>query len=364
MDVRRPAHGPEVGELALIAPVRVHGPDVRDQSVLRKAAPDDPRPVGEIERAAVVAGNVGQAPLLAAVGAHRPDLAEVGRIDFGEARLPLREFVLEHAPHRGEDDPLPVRRPASLGVVAPRVGEADEFAVRPPLHEDVHVGVVVPLVAALLAALPELDLLPLQVERTRVEVGRGEQDVPVLPRDERAGGLAVTRRNPAHVPGLHREQVDLEEGVSRFPLRLEDHLPTVGGEVALAGAPSLHGQAADAAQEPRLVLSPLPCEDGHGQASAQRNWKYEHEAAGYAPQRLEHGGNEGCELGAPVSRPASPATGGRRQVPLSLTTSRSVARDCTPHAGQPPSSRDGRRRAGTARLQTGGVARRPGAPST
>ena len=164
VDVRRPAHGTEVRELTLIAPVRVHGPDVRDQSVLRKAPPDDPRPVGEVERAAVVAGNVGQAPLFAAVGAHGPDLAEVRRIDFGEPGLPLRQFVLEHAPHRGEDDPFAVRRPASLGVVALRVGEADEFSVRAPFHEDVHVGVVIPLVAALLAALPELDLLLLEFD--------------------------------------------------------------------------------------------------------------------------------------------------------------------------------------------------------
>ena len=289
VDIGRPAHGPEVGEPALVAPVRIHRPDVRNQPVLREAPPDDPRPVGEVERAPVVAGHVGQAPLFAAVGAHGPDLAEVRRIDFGEPGLPLREVVLEHAPHRGEDDPRAVRRPASLGVVAVRVGEADEFAVRAPFHEDVHVGVVVPLVAALLAALPELDLLPLQLERTRVEVGRGEQDVPVLRGDERAGGLAVSRRHASDVAGFHREQVDLEEGVPRFPLRLEDHLPPVGGEVALAGAPALDRQAADTAQEPRLVVIPLPREDGTGQTSAQRNWKYEHEAAGYAPQRLEHG---------------------------------------------------------------------------
>ena len=128
---------------------------------------------------------------------------------------------------------------------------------------------------------------------------RSEEDVAVLPRDEAAGRLPLPGGDPPHVAGLHGEQVDLEEGIPRLPLRLEDHLLPVRREVPLAGTLPLDRQPPDPAQEPRLVLIPLPCGNGDRQAatqsSNQSSKEYEHEAAGNTPQRLEHKENGNCE---------------------------------------------------------------------
>ena len=307
MDVGGPAHGPEIGQLTLVASIRPHRPDLRDQPVLRKAAPDNPGTIGKEERAAVVSRNIGEPPLLAPVRPHHVDLGEVRGIDLGETRFPLGKLALEHVPHRGEDDPLAVGRPASLGVVSLGVRETHRFSIKTPLDEDVHEGVVVPRVTAFLAALPERDLLLLQLDGTRIEMRRSEEDVAVLPRDEAAGCLPLPGGDPPHVAGLHGEQVDLEERIPRLPLRLEDHLLPVRREVPLAGTPPLDRQPPDPAQEPRLVLIPLPCGNGgreartqsskqsSKQSSRQSSREYEHEAAGNTPQRLEHKENGNCE---------------------------------------------------------------------
>ena len=107
--VRGPAHRAEVGQLPLVGAVGVHRPDIGDQAVLAEAPPDDAGTVGEEEGAAVVSGHVREPGLFAAVGAHDVDLAEVRGIDFQQVRFALGELPVVGVAGGGEDDPLAVR---------------------------------------------------------------------------------------------------------------------------------------------------------------------------------------------------------------------------------------------------------------
>ncbi len=178
MHVGRPAHRAEIGQLLLVAAVELHAPDVSDQAVFVEVAPDDALAVREEERAAVVAPHLGQASLLAAIGAHDVDLAEVRRVDLEHLLLFSAQLAAVGVTHGREDDPLAVRRVAGLGVVAERVREADQLPSLRLLDPDLELRVVVPGVAALLAGSAKLELLALQIQRAGIVMRRAEQDVP------------------------------------------------------------------------------------------------------------------------------------------------------------------------------------------
>ena len=251
VEVRCPGHRDEIREAAHVGAIRAHGVDVGVQPFLVEAAPDDSFAVDREERAAVVAGGFGQPRLVAAVGVHDVDLAEVGGIGFQALAVFLRQALRRvGAAQRCEDDPCAVGGIGSLGVVARCVGQPLETGSVTFGGEHVHVLVVVPVVAALLARSAELALFTLPGLRLGIEMRRREQHAIRSRTEERAGGLADAGRNTVGVPGGEIEMVDLEERIAGFPLALEDERLAVGGEVAFTGAASLEGDLPRLGEEP------------------------------------------------------------------------------------------------------------------
>ena len=82
MIIRRPRHRFEIGDAPLVRAVRLHGLDVGNRAVLFEMPPDDPLTVGRKEWAAIVAGRVGEAAHIRAIGIHDVNVAEPGRICF------------------------------------------------------------------------------------------------------------------------------------------------------------------------------------------------------------------------------------------------------------------------------------------
>src|SRR5687767_3507546 len=90
----------------------------------------------------------------------------------------------------------------------------------------IHLGVVVPRVAAFLARGPELEFVALQLCRARVVMCRGEQDASVWT-EEGASRLSQARRDSLGVAGGECHRIDLIEGVPRLTLALEDQAAAV-----------------------------------------------------------------------------------------------------------------------------------------
>ena len=78
---------------------------------------------------------------------------------------------------------------------------------------------------------------------------RGEKNLIAARAEERAGRLAVARRDSLGVPRREVERVDLIEGVARFALALKDEPLTIRLPVALSGAAAFDGQSPDTRQE-------------------------------------------------------------------------------------------------------------------
>ena len=108
---------------------------------------------------------------------HDVDLGEVARIELELLLLGGAQRAVVGVAHRRERDPLAVGRVAALGVVAPRVGQPLQRAGLLVVRVDVHLRVVVPRVAALLARRAERELLVLVLLRLRIVVRRREQDL-------------------------------------------------------------------------------------------------------------------------------------------------------------------------------------------
>ena len=194
-----------------VGAVRLHRPDVGDEPGLVEAAPDDPLAVVREERPAVVAGHVGQPLLARAVGAHDVDLGEVARVLLELLLLRVGQRAVVGVAHRREHDPLAVGRVAAFGVVAARGRQPLQRAGLLAVGVDVHLRVVVPRVAALLARGAERELLVLVLLRLRIVVRRRELDLVGARPEERAGGLADAGRDALGVAGRQIEHVDLIE---------------------------------------------------------------------------------------------------------------------------------------------------------
>ena len=225
------------------------------QALLVEAAPDDLLAVGREERAAVVAGHVGQALLVRAVGAHDVDLGEVARVLVERLLLLVvqRAVVGARASTRRRSTG---RRASSCLRRRSRARSVSRFSAAGLLAVgvDVHLRVVVPRVAALLARRAERELLVLVLLRLRIGVRRRELDLVAARTEERAGGLADAGRDPLGVAARQIEHVDLIERVARLALALEDQPLAVRRPVAFAGALALDGQAADAGEEIALLI--------------------------------------------------------------------------------------------------------------
>ena len=121
---------------------------------------------------------------------------------------------------------------------------------------DVHLRVVVPRVAPFFAGRAKRVFFVLQLLRLRVGVRGGELDVAILSRpEERARGLAKTRRDAFGVAAVEIERVDLIEGIAGLALALKDEALAVRRPVALAGALAFDGEPPDAREEVALLVS-------------------------------------------------------------------------------------------------------------
>ncbi len=261
VEVRRPAHGAQPGDLARLAAVGVHGPDFGNISLGREAAPADALAVGAEKRPAVVAGRIGEALDVRAVGVGNVQVHEVLLVDLQAFGVLLGHRAGIGSAIAGKDDLAAVRRVGAFGVVAAFAGEVAQRLVGQGVLPDVVVLVVIPGVLAHPAGLPVLVLGGLQRLRLRIAVRAGEQHALAVGMHPGAGGLAEPGRKPLLVARFQVHQVDLVEGVARLAFGLEHHLRAVGAEVALAGAAAFEGELADAGEEIRFRLSP----DGGGQ---------------------------------------------------------------------------------------------------
>ena len=242
------------------------------------------------ERPAVVAGDVREPPLARAVGLHDVDLGEVAGVDFELLLLGVAERPVVGVAHRRERDPLAVRRVAAFSVVPPGRRQARQLAGAAAVDVDVHLGVVVPGVAALLAGGAERVLLVLILLRFRIGVRGGELDVAVgAGPEERAGRLAQARRDPFRVAALEIERVDLVEGIAGLAFALEHEALAVGRPVAFAGALALDGQAPDARQEVALFeirrCGQREEEDGERERSTQFDQHRDRWSFAFLPRR-------------------------------------------------------------------------------
>ncbi len=157
--------------------------------------------------------------------------------------------------HRREHDPLTVGRVGRLGVVALCGGQARQRAGLLVEREDVHLRVVVPRVASLLARGAERQFLVLVLLRPGIEVGGGEEHLVAVRPEECAGGLPDPRGDPFDVACRQIEREDLVPGVGRVAFALKDHALAIRREIPFAGASALHGEPADPREEIALLVS-------------------------------------------------------------------------------------------------------------
>src|SRR5262249_35665450 len=156
--------------------------------------------VGCEEWTTIVAGHVREATLSRAVGAHDVDFGEIARIPFELLLLLVGQLAVVRVAHRREDDPLAVWRVAAFGVVPPRLRQSLERAGFFAVRVDVHLRVVVPGVAALLARCAKRELLLLVLLRFRIGMRRGEFDLVGARAEECARCLTDSRRNALRLP--------------------------------------------------------------------------------------------------------------------------------------------------------------------
>jgi hypothetical protein len=88
-----------------------------------------------------------------------------------------RELPIVGVPHGGVHDPVAVGGIAPLGVISSDLGETFQLARRRLVGVEVHLGVVVPGVAAPLPCGTHLELRLLLLLGSRIMVSRAEEDV-------------------------------------------------------------------------------------------------------------------------------------------------------------------------------------------
>ena len=93
MEVRRPRHATEVGDLPHVGAIELHREDVGEKAVLFEAAPKNALAVGREERPAVIAGRVRQTADVRAVGVHQVQLAKVRFVHIQPFLVLGRKFV-------------------------------------------------------------------------------------------------------------------------------------------------------------------------------------------------------------------------------------------------------------------------------
>jgi hypothetical protein len=192
----------EVGDLLRVRSVGLHRPDVGNQPALVEAAPDDARTVVSEEWTAIVSGNAGEALLPGTVGAHDVDVGEIARVGLELLRgRRVDRGASIHLANRGEHDPLAVGGIAGFGVVPARGRQPLQAARFLTVHVDIHLRVVIPRVAPLLAGRAHRNLLVLQLLRFGIAVRGGEENLVAPRTKKRARCLANAWRDPLHIAG-------------------------------------------------------------------------------------------------------------------------------------------------------------------
>ena len=287
VEIGCPAHRAELGDRFLVTAVGVHGPYLGDIALWCEAAPADAFAIGAEEGAAIVAGGVGEALHVRAVGIGGVNFHEVLFVDLQAFLVLFTELRFVSLAVAGEDDLFAVRRVVALGIVAARVGEIFERLVHQRVFPDVVVLVVVPGVAAHLGVFALLVLSGLQLFRVRIGVGRGEHDAFAVRVNPGAGRLAHAGRNALLIPGFEVHQVDLIKRVPFLALGLENHLLAIGGEVAFPRTFALEGELADVCDEVRLGLGKdRGGEEKEGEQA--HGWVEEHTFAGNVCRKFAH----------------------------------------------------------------------------
>ena len=178
MKIRCPRHRAEVREPPHVRAVELHRVHVGGVALLAEAPPDDALPVRREERPAVVARCARESAHIRAVGVHQINVAEVGGVHLHALAVLGREFVQrERVAHGAERDEFAVGRIAALGVVAWRVGEPPHVRAIALSDKQLHAIIVIPRVAARLAARAEVEFRLLLRLRLRVHVRAGEEHV-------------------------------------------------------------------------------------------------------------------------------------------------------------------------------------------
>jgi hypothetical protein len=104
----------------------------------------------------------------------------------------------------------------------------------------------IPRIAAFFARGAKGDLFVLVLFRLRIGVGRCELDLRAVRPEERARGLADSRRDALGLARCHVEHIDLVERIPRLTLTLKNDSLAVRGPVPFARATPFDRQAADA----------------------------------------------------------------------------------------------------------------------
>ena len=91
MEVGRPGHTTEVGELSNVGPIELHCENVGDDAVRFETTPQDTLTVGREERAAIIAGGVREPAKVRTVGMHQVQIAEVGLVHVKPLLVLVRE---------------------------------------------------------------------------------------------------------------------------------------------------------------------------------------------------------------------------------------------------------------------------------
>ncbi len=152
---RRPTHGTDVGQLANVATILVHGIDFGSQTVFGKPSPADAFSVRREEWSAVVTCHICQPPNVAAVRVHQVDVNEIRLVGLDQLRFTRRKRLAKFRPRIGcsvgrKNNFATVGAVASFGIVTGRVGQWVVVAIGKSFVDFV-LGVIVPSVSGFIA---------------------------------------------------------------------------------------------------------------------------------------------------------------------------------------------------------------------
>src|SRR4030095_12537138 len=141
----------------------------------------------------------------------------------------------------GKNDPGAIRRPRAFGIVARSLGQIFQMSTLTIGLENIVVLIKVPGISTRLPAGTLGQFFLLFGPGLGISMGGREEHLVSLRMDPGTGGLADARRYTRGIPGLQIQQINLIKGIIRFAFALKNHALAVGAKIAIASAPSGHG---------------------------------------------------------------------------------------------------------------------------